>query len=153
MQNDSVVVNSWNEWDPLEEMVVGSADNACFEPTEPAEEEQVFTFVEIGFVGAPLLGPVGVDERVGEDPVQPRLQVRALLERVEAAEPAQIRLLHEVFRVGLVAGHPHRGRIELVQERQRVALETLSELLLGLGWTRTLRRHVLPFAGNVLYQV
>jgi glycine amidinotransferase len=31
----SSIVNSWNEWDPLEEMLVGSADNACFEPTEP----------------------------------------------------------------------------------------------------------------------
>ena len=29
------LVNSWNEWDPLEEIVVGSADNACFEPVEP----------------------------------------------------------------------------------------------------------------------
>jgi glycine amidinotransferase len=30
-----MIVNSWNEWDPLQEIVVGSADNACFEPTEP----------------------------------------------------------------------------------------------------------------------
>lgn len=29
------VVNSWNEWDPLEEIVVGRADGAWFEPTEP----------------------------------------------------------------------------------------------------------------------
>lgn len=41
MHNDSVVVNSWNEWDPLEEMVVGSADNACFEPTEPGSRPAV----------------------------------------------------------------------------------------------------------------
>lgn len=31
----SPAVNSWNEWDPLQEIVVGSADHACFEPTEP----------------------------------------------------------------------------------------------------------------------
>ena len=30
------LVSSWNEWDPLEEIVVGSADNACYEPIEPA---------------------------------------------------------------------------------------------------------------------
>src|SRR6266545_4978467 len=30
------IVNSWNEWDPLEEVVVGIADSACFEPSEPA---------------------------------------------------------------------------------------------------------------------
>lgn len=29
------IVNSWNEWDELEEVIVGSAENACFEPTEP----------------------------------------------------------------------------------------------------------------------
>jgi glycine amidinotransferase len=33
-------VTAWNEWDPLEEIVVGSADNACFEPTEPASRPQ-----------------------------------------------------------------------------------------------------------------
>ena len=31
----STVVSSWNEWDPLREVVVGSAAGACFEPTEP----------------------------------------------------------------------------------------------------------------------
>jgi glycine amidinotransferase len=31
----SPVVNSWNEWDPLEEIVVGDAAGACFDPTEP----------------------------------------------------------------------------------------------------------------------
>src|SRR5437773_618880 len=29
------IVNAWNEWDELEEIVVGIADNAYFEPTEP----------------------------------------------------------------------------------------------------------------------
>ena len=41
------------------------------------------------------------------------------------------RLLDEVLGVRGVAGHPHRGRVELVEERQRVALE--AELALGLG--------------------
>ncbi len=30
------IVSAWNEWDPLEEVVVGRADFACFEPSEPA---------------------------------------------------------------------------------------------------------------------
>lgn len=34
-------INSWNEWDPLREIVVGTADNACFEPTEPGNRPQV----------------------------------------------------------------------------------------------------------------
>lgn len=35
------VVSSWNEWDPLEEMVVGIADDACYEPTEPGNRPAV----------------------------------------------------------------------------------------------------------------
>jgi glycine amidinotransferase len=35
------IVGSWNEWDPLEEMVVGRADNACFEPSEPGCRPQM----------------------------------------------------------------------------------------------------------------
>lgn len=34
-------VDSWNEWGTLHEMVVGSADSACFEPTEPGNRPQV----------------------------------------------------------------------------------------------------------------
>jgi glycine amidinotransferase len=36
-----MLVNSWNEWDPLREIVVGSADNACFEPSEPGNRPQI----------------------------------------------------------------------------------------------------------------
>src|SRR5690349_20058854 len=35
------VVNAWNEWDTLEEVVVGIADFACFEPTEPGNHPAV----------------------------------------------------------------------------------------------------------------
>src|SRR5262245_10530099 len=31
----SGIVNAWNEWDELEEIVVGIADDANFEPAEP----------------------------------------------------------------------------------------------------------------------
>src|SRR3954464_15900146 len=41
MSTLSAVVNSWNEWDPLEEVVVGSADGPCFEPTEPGNHPQI----------------------------------------------------------------------------------------------------------------
>ncbi|MFE2409328.1 glycine amidinotransferase [Kitasatospora sp. NPDC057904] len=36
-----MIVNSWNEWDPLREIVVGSADGAHFEPTEPGNRPTV----------------------------------------------------------------------------------------------------------------
>ncbi|SDT80592.1 arginine deiminase family protein [Actinoplanes derwentensis] len=35
------VVSSWNEWDPLEEVVVGRADGACFDPAEPGYRPQI----------------------------------------------------------------------------------------------------------------
>jgi glycine amidinotransferase len=41
MQSMPKVVSSWNEWDPLREIVVGAADHACFEPTEPGSRPQI----------------------------------------------------------------------------------------------------------------
>ncbi|QKV74665.1 glycine amidinotransferase [Amycolatopsis sp. Hca4] len=40
MRTDTRIVNSWNEWDTLQEVVVGTAENACFEPTEPGHRPQ-----------------------------------------------------------------------------------------------------------------
>ena len=30
------LVNRWNDWDPLEEIILGIANDACFPPMEPA---------------------------------------------------------------------------------------------------------------------
>jgi glycine amidinotransferase len=35
------LVNAWNEWDTLEEIIVGRADDAAFEPTEPGYRPQL----------------------------------------------------------------------------------------------------------------
>ena len=48
---------------------------------------------------------------------------------MEGSEGLHERLLHEVFGVGRVAGHAHRRRVELVEERERVALEPQRPLL------------------------
>ena len=79
-----------------------------------------------------LLLAVGVDERVGEDAVQPGLEVRALGELVEGRERLHEGLLDEVLGVGRVAGHPQRRGVQLVEEGQRVALEPCGPLLRGL---------------------
>jgi glycine amidinotransferase len=66
MSTSSAVVNSWNEWDPLEEIVVGSADGACFEPTEPSNHPQIRTALR----GMPFpTGPKshGAIERANEE--------------------------------------------------------------------------------------
>lgn len=39
--SDPIPVNSWNEWDPLQEIVVGTADRACYEPAEPGYRPQM----------------------------------------------------------------------------------------------------------------
>ena len=36
MDSEIPVVNRWNDFDPLEEVVLGIADDACFPPMEPA---------------------------------------------------------------------------------------------------------------------
>ena len=35
-QNTLPIVNRWNDFDPLEEVIVGIADGACFPPPEPS---------------------------------------------------------------------------------------------------------------------
>jgi glycine amidinotransferase len=61
------IVNSWNEWDPLREIVVGSADNACFEPREPGSRPQLRT--PGGPVGTFPAGPkpAELNERANEE--------------------------------------------------------------------------------------
>ena len=101
------------------------------EAAEAPEEVEVLGVVEVDFVGPALLGPVHVDVGVGEDLVEPGLEVRALLEPAEAAVRAQVGLLHEIFGVGRVAGHAQRARVERIHERHRV----LGEIRL-IGHTR-----------------
>ena len=80
-----------------------------------------------------LLLPVGVDEGVREDPVEPGLEVGARLELVERGVGLREGLLHQVLGICGVAGHAHRRGVELVQEGQGVALEARGPLGLRLG--------------------
>ena len=81
-----------------------------------------------------LLLAVGVDVRVGEDAVQPRLEVGARRELVERAERLGVGLLDEVLGVVRAAGHAQAGGVELVEEGQGVGLEPGLTLLRGLGF-------------------
>ena len=40
MNKDKILVNSWNEWDPLKHVIVGRADGTCI-PVEPALDAKV----------------------------------------------------------------------------------------------------------------
>ena len=41
MSSDKIVVNSWNEWDPLKHVIVGRADGCCIPAPEPALDAKV----------------------------------------------------------------------------------------------------------------
>jgi len=41
MENNQRVVNSWNEWDQLKHVIVGTADKANIPPMEPALEPKI----------------------------------------------------------------------------------------------------------------
>ncbi|MPM65599.1 hypothetical protein SDC9_112496 [bioreactor metagenome] len=82
---------------------------------------------------AALLAPIGVDVAVGQDPVEPGLDVGARPELVERGERLRVRVLDDVLGVGGVAGHPQRGPVQLVQVGHGLALEPGRPLLRGLG--------------------
>ena len=78
----------------VEQLVLGAAaERRRLEPAQPPVEVQVLDVLEVMLVGTALLGPVRVDEGVGEDPVEPGLEVRALLEAPEAPVGPEVRLL------------------------------------------------------------
>ena len=41
MKSDKIIVNSWNEWDPLKHVIVGKADGTCIPASEPALDAKV----------------------------------------------------------------------------------------------------------------
>ena len=41
MKKKNIVVNSWNEWDPLKHVIVGKADGCCIPAPEPALDAKV----------------------------------------------------------------------------------------------------------------
>ena len=99
-------------------------------------ELPVFQFINGALVGLALLLAVRVDEGVGEDAVQPRLEVGSLLVLRERGEGLHEGLLHEVLRVGGVARHAHGRCIKLVEKRQRLLLEQPAGLLAQFGLGR-----------------
>ena len=41
MSEEKIIVNSWNEWDPLKHVIVGKADGTCIPAPEPALDAKV----------------------------------------------------------------------------------------------------------------
>src|SRR3546814_10556157 len=70
---------------------------------------------------------------VGEDAVQPRLEVRSLREGAPRGEGLHEGLLHEVGRVGGIARHTHRRRVQLIHEWESLLLELRARVDSGIG--------------------
>src|SRR5690625_1462126 len=79
-----------------------------------------------------LLLAVRVDERVGQDAIEPGPEVRPLLVLVERSERLGERLLYQVLGVAGITRHTQRRGVQLVEVGQRVAFETRSTLVLSL---------------------
>ena len=41
MSKEKIIVNSWNEWDPLKHIIVGKANGTCIPAPEPAIDAKV----------------------------------------------------------------------------------------------------------------
>ena len=41
MNKEKIIVNSWNEWDPLKHVIIGKADGTCIPAPEPALDAKV----------------------------------------------------------------------------------------------------------------
>ena len=110
----------------VHQLVLGTASGPdCLETAEIPEQKEVLVLTHVGLVGAALTRAVLVDERVGEDAVEPRPQVGPLLEPVESPVAPKVGLLHQVLGVGGVARHAHGRRVQLSHERHRLFGEAL----------------------------
>ena len=74
-------------------------------------------------MGAPRLFAVPVDVRIGEDPVQPGLEVGSDLEGVVPAERLEQGLLEHILGVGGITRHAQRSRIQLRRVLHDIVLE------------------------------
>ena len=77
-----------------------------------------------------------IDRTVHRDPVQPGAEIRPGLETAQLLVRLEPRLLHHVFRILRIAGHPVRERIDVAgmlfdQRSKRVAVA-----IAGLGDNR-----------------
>jgi alpha-galactosidase len=98
-----------------------------FKAAYPPVKEQVFNFfIEVGLRRFATLGAVSVDVGVGEDAKQPGPKVGALFKALETLVGLEVRLLHEVFGIGVVVGHAHGRGIK----RRQMLHGNICEVLL-----------------------
>ena len=62
---------------------------------------------------------IGIDEGIGHNPIHPSPQIAALGEVPEALVCPQVSVLHQVFRIGIVASETPGIRVKLIHQRLR----------------------------------
>ena len=93
--------------------------------------------------------PVFVDESVGEDPEQPRLQVRAGVELVPRPHRLQEGVLNQVLRLGGVPSQLAGDRVERIEMTYGLlgeAIDFLGFLRKSLGGVGSCHRAAVPFS-------
>ena len=99
---------------PLEYLLLGAPGRVpCFAGADAPVEIEVLHLAEVDLRWLADLLSVTIDVGVGQDAVEPRLEVGPLLEAVVGPVRLEERLLDEVFGIRWVAGHPERGGVEL----------------------------------------
>src|SRR5699024_11651409 len=76
-----------------------------------------------------LLLAIRVDEGVGENAVQPRLEVRSRFELMERTESLGEGLLNEVLGIRGISGHPQCRGVELIEKRKHIPQDRKSARL------------------------
>src|SRR5262249_51001317 len=85
-------------------------------------------------LGRPALpGAIAADPGVVHDAKQPRAKIGPLAIEPKPLEPAQHRLLNQVFRVVLRCRQPSRTAVELVEEGHRLLDEVLRVVRVARG--------------------
>jgi hypothetical protein len=81
--------------------------------------------IDVHRLDSALPAAVLVDELVEQYAAQPRLEVGARLKLGELAKPADLRFLHQVFRIGAIAREVVCLGKHLLHQRQGFAFEAL----------------------------
>src|SRR5207253_10088115 len=121
----------------LGQRLQGAADVAAHKRRQPRQlvvAEEARWSIARGFEGPELDRPVGpeyllpaataeIDEPVAQDAAKPRAHARSRTERLSRLEGVEIRLLHEVARVGLPGHEPTGEPVGAIEHAERLLFE------------------------------
>ncbi len=90
---------------------------------KPLVEIEVFEIIELGLIHSSLFGTESIDVGVGEDPKKPGSEIGPCGKTRIGAERSEVRLLHEILGVSLIAGESACCGEQRRHERLRICNE------------------------------